>query len=84
MTTEAPQKIAPAHLQREAYLYIRQSTLRQVMENTESTECVFHANWTAVPWQTGRLFHGKVGSWSDATRGAGTIYSGVDSSVNVG
>jgi DNA invertase Pin-like site-specific DNA recombinase len=27
-----------AHLQRDAYLYIRQSTLRQVMENTESTE----------------------------------------------
>ena len=38
MTTEATQKITPAHLQREAYLYIRQSTLRQVMENTESTE----------------------------------------------
>ena len=38
MTTETAQKITPAHLKRDAYLYIRQSTLRQVMENTESTE----------------------------------------------
>jgi DNA invertase Pin-like site-specific DNA recombinase len=31
------QKVTTAHLQREAYLYVRQSTLRQVLENTEST-----------------------------------------------
>src|SRR3989442_12231900 len=31
-------KIAATHLQRQAYLYIRQSTLRQVLENTESTK----------------------------------------------
>lgn len=30
-------KISSAHLQRDAYLYIRQSTPRQVIENTEST-----------------------------------------------
>jgi len=30
-------KVTAAHLQRQAYLYIRQSTLRQVFENTEST-----------------------------------------------
>ena len=30
-------KVAKDHLQRTAYLYIRQSTLRQVIENTEST-----------------------------------------------
>ena len=30
-------KISSAHLQRNAYLYIRQSTPRQVMENKEST-----------------------------------------------
>src|SRR5882724_7471551 len=30
-------KVTAAHLQRHAYLYIRQSTLRQVLENTEST-----------------------------------------------
>src|SRR6266498_3678344 len=31
-------KVAAEHLQRSAYLYIRQSTLRQVLENTESTQ----------------------------------------------
>lgn len=31
-------KIRPEHLRRDAYLYIRQSTLRQVIENTESTQ----------------------------------------------
>jgi DNA invertase Pin-like site-specific DNA recombinase len=31
-------KIKAQHLRRNAYLYVRQSTLRQVMENTESTE----------------------------------------------
>jgi DNA invertase Pin-like site-specific DNA recombinase len=30
-------KVTPQHLQRSAYLYVRQSTLRQVKENTEST-----------------------------------------------
>jgi hypothetical protein len=35
---EAQQKITAEHLKRNAYLYIRQSTLRQVLENTESTK----------------------------------------------
>jgi hypothetical protein len=30
-------KMTPDHLMKTAYLYIRQSTLRQVFENTEST-----------------------------------------------
>ena len=33
-----PTKVAPNHLDRDAYLYVRQSTLRQVVENTESTQ----------------------------------------------
>jgi len=37
MSHEMHQKITTSHLQRDAYLYVRQSTLRQVMENTEST-----------------------------------------------
>jgi DNA invertase Pin-like site-specific DNA recombinase len=37
MTNEAHQKVTPRHLRRHAYLYVRQSTLRQVFENTEST-----------------------------------------------
>jgi DNA invertase Pin-like site-specific DNA recombinase len=32
------EKITTEHLQRNAYLYVRQSTLRQVVENTESTQ----------------------------------------------
>jgi len=37
MNSEAHQKITAAHLSRMAYLYVRQSTIRQVFENTEST-----------------------------------------------
>ena len=35
--TVPAQKVTPGHLARLAYLYIRQSTLRQVLEHTEST-----------------------------------------------
>jgi DNA invertase Pin-like site-specific DNA recombinase len=38
MTEEAQQKVKAAHLKRNAYLYIRQSTLRQVFDNSESTK----------------------------------------------
>jgi len=38
MNSEAHQKITTEHLSRMAYLYVRQSTLRQVFENTESTQ----------------------------------------------
>jgi DNA invertase Pin-like site-specific DNA recombinase len=37
LTGERSEKITPRHLRRQAYLYVRQSTLRQVVENTEST-----------------------------------------------
>lgn len=30
-------KITPEHLRKNAYLYVRQSTLQQVLENSEST-----------------------------------------------
>ena len=36
--SEASRKITGDHLNRDAYLYVRQSTLRQVLENTESTK----------------------------------------------
>ena len=38
MNAESHHKISATHLARQAYLYVRQSTLRQVMENTESTK----------------------------------------------
>src|SRR5207237_7455377 len=37
MTVTTHEKVQVQHLQRNAYVYIRQSTLRQVLENTEST-----------------------------------------------
>lgn len=38
MSAEAHQKVTASHLKRCAYLYVRQSTLRQVFENVESTK----------------------------------------------
>jgi len=38
MNREQHQKVTPHHLQRVALLYVRQSTMRQVFENTESTK----------------------------------------------
>ena len=38
LTMNDGQKVHSEHLKRDAYLYVRQSTLHQVVENTESTE----------------------------------------------
>ena len=38
MTLQVAGKVEARHLKRNAYLYVRQSTLRQVFENTESTQ----------------------------------------------
>jgi DNA invertase Pin-like site-specific DNA recombinase len=38
MSQTAASKVTAAHLARTAYLYVRQSTLRQVINNTESTQ----------------------------------------------
>ena len=35
---EKNSKVSASHLKRTAYLYVRQSTVRQVFENTESTK----------------------------------------------
>lgn len=42
------QKVRPAHLQRNAYLYIRQSSLKQMVENTESTKRQYALRQLAV------------------------------------
>ncbi len=41
-------KITAGHLKRDAYLYIRQSTIRQVFENTESTRRQYALRQRAV------------------------------------
>jgi DNA invertase Pin-like site-specific DNA recombinase len=38
MSTDRYQKVTADHLRRDAFLYVRQSSLRQVFENTESTK----------------------------------------------
>ncbi len=38
MNSQAHHKVTANHLRRDAYLYVRQSTLRQVVENVESTK----------------------------------------------
>jgi len=48
LTGERSQKITPRHLRRQAYLYVRQSTLRQVVENTESTHRQYALRQRAV------------------------------------
>lgn len=42
------QKVASSHLKRDAYLYIRQSTLKQVLENQESTKRQYDLRERAV------------------------------------
>jgi DNA invertase Pin-like site-specific DNA recombinase len=52
MNIEITSKVTPEHLQRNAYLYVRQSTLRQVVENTESTQRQYELRRraTALGW----------------------------------
>jgi DNA invertase Pin-like site-specific DNA recombinase len=46
--TEAKNKVTAEHLKRKAYLYVRQSTIRQVIENTESTRRQYELQDRAV------------------------------------
>lgn len=57
MNGEAHQKITTAHLSRMAYLYVRQSTLRQVFENTESThrQYALRERAVALGWPLERI-----------------------------
>jgi DNA invertase Pin-like site-specific DNA recombinase len=57
-------KVTSQHLQRDAYLYIRQSTARQVLENTESTQRQYALRDRAVSlgWPLERIhIIGKAG-----------------------
>jgi DNA invertase Pin-like site-specific DNA recombinase len=57
MMHDTHQKVKTSHLKRNAYLYVRQSTLRQVFENTESTQRQYalrqHA--AALGWPLDRI-----------------------------
>ncbi|HBH03705.1 MAG TPA: hypothetical protein DDZ42_17585, partial [Candidatus Rokubacteria bacterium] len=57
MSTDASQKVTASHLKRDAYLNIRQSTVRQVFENTESTQRQYGLRQRAVAlgWPNDRV-----------------------------
>ena len=48
MIGAAHQKVNAGHLKRNAYLYVRQSTLRQVLENSESTKRQYGLRQSAI------------------------------------
>ena len=54
MMDERNPKITAGHLKRKAYLYIRQSSLKQVMQNTESTrrQYALRQKAMALGWPT--------------------------------
>ena len=57
MNQDMHQKVKTTHLKRNAYLYIRQSTLRQVFENSESTKRQYALRQKAVAlgWSEDRI-----------------------------
>jgi DNA invertase Pin-like site-specific DNA recombinase len=57
MLTEFHQKITNTHLERDAFLYIRQSSLRQVFENQESTKRQYALRERAIAlgWPSERI-----------------------------
>src|SRR6202522_2327269 len=57
MRADAHQKVRAGHLKRNAYLYVRQSTIRQVFENTESTkrQYALRQNAIALGWATEQI-----------------------------
>ena len=77
-------KITPQHLERDAYLYVRQSTPRQVLENTESTQRQYALRDRAVAlgWPLERIHVldcdlGKSGSQSAGRDGFQKLVSEV-------
>ena len=71
MTRPIHQKVTASHLRRDAYLYVRQSTVRQVFENTESTrrQYALRERAVALGWPIERVNVidsdlGKSGAWA--------------------
>jgi len=57
MNSTIEQKVETAHLQRDAYVYVRQSTMRQVVEHTESTKRQYDLKQRAIAlgWPSERI-----------------------------
>jgi DNA invertase Pin-like site-specific DNA recombinase len=76
MIAEANQKVTKDHLQRKAYLYIRQSSPQQVRENQESTrrQYALQERATELGWLSGRIVvidddQGQTGAIMDNRKG---------------
>ena len=57
MSLESNQKVTAGNLKRDAFLYVRQSTMRQVLENTESTDRQYALRQRAIAlgWPSDRV-----------------------------
>jgi DNA invertase Pin-like site-specific DNA recombinase len=66
-------KVQPHHLERGAYLYIRQSSMRQVVENVESTkrQYALRGRATALGWRDSRSSSSTATRASPARRRPG-------------
>lgn len=87
MGPEAGDKITASHLQRTAYLYVRQSTMRQVRENGESLERQYELRRRAVAlgWPDDRVvvIDGDLGR-SGATSEGRTGFQDLVADVGMG
>ena len=73
--SDASSKVVASHLQRDAYLYVRQSTLRQVFENTESTKRQYALRQKAVGLGVGRWnrFRLSTVTWDSPVQSATAV-----------
>ena len=81
MSASAHQKVTASHLRRDAYLYVRQSTLRQVFENTESTrrQYALRERAVAMGWPIERVI--VIDADLGQSGGAGTDREGFQTLV---
>jgi DNA invertase Pin-like site-specific DNA recombinase len=84
MMDEIARKVGPEHLERNAYLYVRQSSIRQVFENTESTKRQYGLKERAIAlgWDPERItvidsFLGKSGASCEGRDGFKRLVSEV-------
>ena len=84
MSTDAAMKVSADHLRRDAFLYVRQSSLRQVFENTESTKRQYALRERAVAlgWPMERVHVidgdlGRSGAHADGREGFQRLVSEV-------
>ena len=79
MRSEMPQKVQARHLPRDAYLYVRRSTLRQLLENTGSTHrrYALRQHAVALGWPLERIIVIETAIWvnREPRRRAGRAFS---------